>query len=290
MLLQAIYDSFEAIPEFARAEYEQKNGKWALKQDAIQGGGEHLNSGLAANRDALRTEKEQAQARAQQAEQRAQTAEAEVSRLKSPGTFILSGDDKKSFDAYVALGDVKTVKAKIEEHGALKARVTQIEKSESLRAVADAAKVNFDVLNDQLAMPGRENLSVAVEDVTVKDAAGKDVLTKQAVMLVNVTENGVVKQNKFALADYVKTNWPGYVAEALAKPAQAGNQTPSPQPGQPVISANPIITFPVVASSNQQQQPAFDPQKIAEQFNAQRNARPNPLDPAPAAKPAQTSV
>lgn len=286
MLLQAIYDSFEAIPEFARAEYEQKNGKWALKQDAIQGGAEHLNSGLAANRDALRTEKEQLQARAQQADHRAQTAEAEVSRLKSPGTFILSADDKKSFDAYVALGDVKTVKAKIEEHGTLKVRVSQIEKSEALRAVADAAKVNFDVLNDQLAMPGRENLSVAVEDVTVKDAAGKDVLTKQAVMLVNVTENGVLKQNKFPLADYVKANWPGYVAEALAKPAQIAGQTPNPQAGQPVISPSPMMTFPVVAQSAQNQQPAFDPNKIAEQFNAQRNARPNPLEPAQAAKPA----
>lgn len=290
MLLQAIYDSFDAIPEFARAEYEQKNGKWALKQDAIQGGGEHLNSGLAANRDALRAEKEQAQARAQQAEQRAQTAEAEVSRLKSPGTFILSADDKKSFDAYVALGDVKTVKAKIEEHGTLKARVTQIEKSEALRAVADAAKVNFDVLNDQLAMPGRENLSVAVEDVAGKDAAGKDVVAKQAFMLVNVTENGVIKQNKFPLADYVKTNWPGYVAEALAKPAQANQQSYIQQNGQPVISPTPVMTFPPVAPSNQQQQPAFDPLKIAEQFNAQRNARPNPLDPAPAAKPAQAAA
>lgn len=289
MLLQAIYDSFESIPEFARAEYEQKNGKWHLKQDAIQGGAEHLNPGLAANRDALRTEKETAAQRATAAEQRANQAEAELSRYKSPGTVILSAEDAKSWKAYTELGDIKTVKAMVSEYPTLKGQITQAEKEKALQAAAQAAGVSFDVLNDQLKMPGREKLKVVVKDMTTQNAQGQPQTVKQAFMVVPTqAEGGAIQLTEQPLIEYAKNNWPSYVVSAL----QAQQQTPAqPQPTLPINTAQPIVNPPAVPavpptgpSPTAPLNPA-DPYALAQKFNAARDTRPNPLNPTPVQQP-----
>ena len=290
MLLKSRYPSFDQIPEFARGEYEQQGTEWVLKQDAIEGGAAHFNPGLAANRDALRTEKDNAISRAQTAENRAAAAEARVATLTAPGSVTLSENDAKAWKAYLELGDVKTVKGIVAEHGELKGKLGKIEAENNLRTVAEAGKLNFDVLRDQMALPGRENIALIVKDVQVTDAAGQQSTVKKPFVVISTPgANNTVATSEQELATYAQANWPAYVVAALQQTAngQQQQQFQQPQFQQPVIGQQPqplgnppLVRMPNMLPSNQGNNGQMtEAQQIADQFNKARDTRPNPLAP-----------
>jgi hypothetical protein len=318
MLLKATYDSLDAVPEWARQLYKQNSsGKWEIQHAEIEGIAELSNPGLAANRDRFATEKAAAETRASEAERQRAEAERQLNTVRAPGTVILSADDAKAWQGFTALGDLKTVKKIVEEFPGLKKQV-ELSSQESLwQSAANDLGLNFDALKDQLTHPQRgDGLSIIRKQVDVEDTSNPGTKVRATLPFVvkrEKVEGGGFKETETPLLEYAVNNWPAYAVQAmqagagtngaggsasgsveddgsgaypgLLQPSGGGS---SPAAGGYQQSGGQIATgvkLPVLGTAAQttqgggRQAGAIDANKLAQEFNAARNTRPNPLIP-----------
>lgn len=281
MICQSSYDSFEAIPEAMRGDFENKNGKWVMKLDAIPGAAELLNPGLAANRDRALTQYTNEQTRAAGLETQLAQATAELNNIKSPGSRILGGDDAKAYDGYVALGSLKDVKKIVDDHPKLVAQVEGAAKETTIQKVAAETGVNPEVLKDWANMESAKNLEFYAKEVEIDDpAGGKDkVKVKQLYAKKSSVVDGKTEITDHSF-DELTSNIPSYMKEALTKVETAEGETTN---GQSAIVANKGVQIPNLGSTRTTPVKTDD-KKPVDTFNKARESKVNPLLPsAPAA-------
>lgn len=295
MFCKTVYPNFEAIPEFARNDFEQAaDGTWKMRQDAIEGAPEHFNAGLAANRDRALQQLKDANTARDAAITRAETAEAQVSNATAGGGRILSAADAKAFDGFVKLGDLKTVEEKIKGYDSATAKLKAVEGEGAIKTISEKTGLDFAALNEWFSHPTRgEGYTPFYKEVP------REVEEMQNGVLVKVTknvpvafvkktvmENGVAKETEHELLTEAKTVLPEFQFSALtAKPAEGtgGNQTvpqtnpfgvPVQQPTQPPVVL-PMLGGGTGNQTGNPQQPANLPP--AQVFQAARDAIPSPF-------------
>lgn len=158
-------------------------------------------------------------------------AERELADAKANG-LILSADDKKAYDEFVALGvkpgDIKT---KLTEHDTLTQENRTIKRDQTLRDVAAVAGASFDVLRDKAG-----DLTFDVRDTEVEQNGQK---VKQKVVIV---KDGATEK---PLRDYATEKWPAYVPALFVGTAAQ----PGAQPGGAFVQSLP--SQPAAASVSQ---------------------------------------
>lgn len=312
-MLKAVYDAQTDVPEWARTQnlYAQRSdGKWEFKHSEVEGIAELSNPGLAANRDRFSREKEAAETRATEAERLRGEAERQLAAVRTPGSVILSADDAKAWQGFSSLGTLAQVKKMVEEHPDLKKKV-ELQGQESLwKEAAGDLRLNFDVLKDQLMSSRGEGVTITRKQVEVVDQQGqKSLAMRPFVVRREKVEGGGFKETETGLLEFATANWPAYLVAALQTSATSSEQGGEGQGGaldeegaygtgllQPSYGAGgptpaPVATggggglkLPVLGSATPQQgntrsAGALDPTKLANDFNAARNTRPNPLNP-----------
>lgn len=111
-------------------------------------------------------------------------------KVPAEGTRVLTADEAKTYDAYVALGKPADIKTSLDTKGTAEQELTTLKREKQIRAAAEAAGYKPAVL-ERLAA----DLSIEVR--TVKDGAP----------LVIVVKDG----QETALADYAKDNWADFL-------------------------------------------------------------------------------
>lgn len=233
MLCKSVYDSKAEIPEFAQNEFVQRpDGKWYLKEDAIPGAAEHLNPGLAANRDRALTQKAAADARADEAEKKARDAETQLSAVRAPGSVVLGPEDAKLWQRLTQLGDVKTTEKIVkEEYPKLKKESVERSRETAYHEAVEDLKhfgvnLNFEALRDLMTHPQRgEGLNVERRLVEVTNGQGQKV--KMNFPHIVKREPVAGRENEFTntatpLLDFAQQNWPAWAVSALTA---GGGQT-----------------------------------------------------------------
>lgn len=292
MLLKAIYDAFDQIPEFARSAYKQNaSGKWELIASEIEGGDAVFAAGLRENRDALLNEKKVWQDRASAAETRSNTLETELSKFKAPGAVILNGEDAKAWQKYTGLGSAKDLEEKLKTAEAKDQELTTLKADAAIRDVAGKCNLNAEALKD--VMFTRSNgAQLVAKSVKVTDAAGKESESVRPYLVIRTagTQPGTFQEKEVDLFAYATEQvWPKYLIDALQvqtgeKQNQNNLQNSSNQ--LPVFTQSPGIKVPAQTQSSQSgnQTPGQQTTNWADHFNQQRDgqfARNNPLVPAP---------
>lgn len=288
-MLKHKYAAYADIPDWARQLYVQVGSDWVFKQDAVEGLAGHLNPALEANRNAILAEKQQVEQQLQAATSARNEAQAELSRFKTPGTVVLSQEDGKAWTRYTALGDPKTVEAKVKEHGALSDKVQAFERISTIQSVATQAKLNADVLANEWQMRGA-GLELFPQTVNIKAADGTEKATVRA--YVKVTKTNAAGQQEVSQQDFLEyaaanpQQWPPYIVAALT--AKLDDKATNTNNGNPIIRTVPLLpstpsnftpaAAPVVNSGDV----SLDLQAALKQFNDQRNLLPGQQAPAPA--------
>lgn len=295
MFCKTVYPNFEAIPEFARNDFEQQpDGTWKMKQDAIEGAPEHFNAGLASNRDRALEQLKAANAARDAAITRAEAAESQVQNVTAGGGRVLSPADAKAFDGFVALGDLKTVQQKVSGFDAATQKLQAIEGEGAIKTVAEKTGLDFAALNEWFSHPTRgEGYKPFYKEVPREvEEMQNGVLVKVtknvpvAFVTKTVVENGVAKETEHELLTEAKNVLPQFQFSALtAKPAEGtGENQPPPQAnpfGVPVQQpTQPPVVLPMLGGGtgtggSNPQQPANLPP--AQEFQAARDAIPSPF-------------
>jgi hypothetical protein len=117
-------------------------------------------------------------------------------KVPAEGTRVLTTDEAKAYDAYVALGKPEEIKRSIDANGVATAELTTLKREKQIRAAAEAAGYKASVLTTLAA-----DLDIQTE---AKDGA----------TLVYVVKDG----EKTALTDYAKKEWPDFLPALEAKP------------------------------------------------------------------------
>lgn len=297
MILKTVYPNFEAIPEFARAEYEQQaDGSWKMKQDAIEGAAEHFNAGLAANRDRALQQKQAADAARDQALQRAQNAETQLANLTANGGRVFSAQDAAALDNYRALGDVPTLTKLKETATANEQELASLKGEKNLKTIAEKTGLAFDALNEWFSHPTRgANLEPFTKteerEVEEKDQFGNITKVKKPVEVAYIRKIQVIDgknvQTEVELLTEAKGILPEFQFNALtAKPNQTGNNPNGGNQegnGQQLGVQPPVQPFalPMLGGGQQstQQGGQQPPVTVAQTFQAERDAKPNPFAP-----------
>lgn len=319
MLLKSVYDSQDLIPEWARTAglfVQRTDGKWEIKHGEIEGIAALTNPGLAANRDALRAEKEAADTRASEAERRATAAEAQANAGRTPGSIVLSADDARAWQGFTQLGTFKEVKKIVEEYPTLKKKVELQGHETEWREAAKDAGVNFEVLRDTLSSQRGEGLAIKRKLVEELDGQNQKVKVMRAFLVQRTKEGEVTKETEHALMEFAAANWPAWLVSALqanpegaqtadnAQPAveygdsafgaafggtnlltpTAGGTAPQQQPApQPLGHSGVRLPYQSGGAGGGNRSGAVDAAALVKQMNEERDVRPNPLVPRPAA-------
>ena len=278
-ICNATYDSFEAIPEALRGEFEQVNGKWQLKQDAIPGVGPLFNAGLAANEARAVGQVKARNEKIREHEQTINQLQDKLAVLDSPGNRVLSKADADTFDALVALGTPTEIKSKLERLPELEGKVTKFETSESLVQVTKATglgdiKLNPDVLTDWLGSPENAGLAAFVKTEERQDAKGQKVSVE--VPYVRVEERGAdgkVTVSEKELLTFAKEKMPTWKYNALV----AGSEADLVKGQAPVNNPAPLgLKVPDLGSTRDKPK-ADETERPVDRYNKQRAAKPNPF-------------
>lgn len=275
MICQATYDSLEAIPEAFRGEFEQRNGKWVLKADAVPGAAEILNPGLAANRDRAIDQARTRGERVTELEGQLATAQSELNAVRQPGSVVLSGDDAKAWSGYTALGALKDVKKIIEEHPTLVAQVEGQKKTSTLQQIADETGLNFEVLRDWAQGELGKGLEFFTKEVDGEDGKKVKVLAAKK----STETNGKVEVSELDF-DAVTQSLPSYMKDGLVRKAE-GDGVATQQPTNNGNTQPKGVKMPNLGGgSTKAPENGGGSKKPVDVFNARRAARPNPLKPA----------
>ncbi len=282
MLFNATYDSFDAIPEAYRAEFEQVNGKWQLKADAIPGVGPLFNAGLAANEARAVSQVKTRNEKIKEQEQTINQLQDKLAVLDSPGNKVLSKADADSFDAYAALGTPTEIKAKLEKLPELEGKVTKFETSDALAQVAKAnglgdVKLNPEVLTDWLG--ATKGITAFVKTEERQDTKGQKVNVDVPYLRIEETgADGKTTVSEKELLTFAKEKMPDWKYNALisgsAEAAPAGGKgNPAP------ANTGGGMKVPDLGSARQQPAADGDTKRPVDKYNEQRAARPSPFAP-----------
>jgi hypothetical protein len=307
MICQSVYATAAEIPDFAKADFEQRaDGKFYLKPDAIPGAAELLNPGLEANRARWQQQKEAADGRATAAETRAANAEAELSRIRTPGAVVLSGDDARAWQTLSTLPiPVKEIpKAISTELPDLRTKVARGELEKSLREISEKShvKINGDVLADWLSGERGKGLKAVLKPAEVDDGKGGKVTVQMPFIVKSEPVSGspnTFKETETALIDFAKSNLPSYLVTALETPAasggasgDAGGSGGGANSGAPVITGSvrlPNLGGGAATGTTGATKGGTDANSVVDGFNAARDTRKNPLSPTQTAAPGATA-
>ena len=120
-------------------------------------------------------------------------------KVPADGTRVLTADEAKAYDAYLALGKPDALKQAIDANGAASAELATLKRERTLAKAADAAGYKASVLT---TLAGDLDIQVR----PVKD--GKP--------LVVVVKDGT----ETALADYAQAEWTDFLPALTATPGQ----------------------------------------------------------------------
>ncbi len=288
------YPSFDKIPDFARADFEQAaDGTWRMKQDAITGAAEHFNAGLAANRDRFKQQKEAAEAARDAANTRANTAESSLANITGNGGRIISKEDAEAFENYRKLGDWKTLETQLNQAKTDSLELQNLKGEKGNKELAEKAGLNYQPINDWLTRPTEAGVSYEpftkdVEREVEEIQNGQTVKVKKTVPVAflrkTVDNNGTKTQSEVELLVEAKEKLPVYQYEAIiAKQADnqngAVNQTGDNGGGQSTQSS---VVLPMLgggSGGNGGSGGIQQPTTPAAKFQAERDAVPNPFAP-----------
>lgn len=270
MICQATYDSLDQIPEAFRGEFEQKNGKWCLKADAIPGAAELLNPGLAENRDRALDQYKSELTKSQALQTELNQARSELSGLKQPGSTILSGEDAKAWQRYVKLGAVKDLETIAQQYPKLVAQVEGSKRIQHLQQIAQDTGLNFEVLKDWANMESAQNIEFFTKEIDENGQKVKKLFGKRSNEVNGKTE---VTEHSF---DELAGSLPSYMRTALETSGEEKKENQAaPQKG---------VKVPVLGSTKQAA-PGQPEERPVDKFNKERATRPNPLRPPAAPQP-----
>ena len=270
MICSAEYDSFDAIPEAFRPDFENKDGKWKMKPDAIPGAAAVFQPALYAN-------EQRAVGQVKTRNTRIQELESEVELLKNsqatqnePGAVVLNAKDAATWNELSTMGTPKELKAKL-------TRAQELEMAERERQIADgAAAVTAAGLNSEpLADWAKVNQG---HTFSVKETAVDGKPVKVAMVKVEAEVDGKIKVEEHELLTYAKDKMPGYMYDALTTAPDGTKQKPAPQAQQ---QSGGGVRMPNMGKSAaaDEGRPKAD-KKPVENFNEARAAKPNPFMPA----------
>ncbi len=298
MICQSTYDSLDQIPEAFRDEFENKNGKYVLKADAIPGVGDLFNASIAANRDRAMDQLKAANTRKTELERQLQEAKDNSADALPPGSKVLSAEDAKAWERYTKLGAVKELEAIVAKIPELERKVQETELAASLAIFKDSG-LNNEVLTEWLATTKDAKLSAFLKDGKVKDAKGNIVDGKIPMLKVETPEAGSnkVKVEEVELLPYAQTNLPAWKYQALITPApaQTGATGSTSTVAQPAPTGQPVIGQPATggvllpsqssASTGNGGGGSGEKKNYAQKFNQEREKQgANPfVTPTPAA-------
>lgn len=273
MLFNATYDTFEAIPEAYRTEFESVNGKWQLKQDAIPGAAELLNPGLEANRNRAMDQLKAAEQQRDAFQLRVTELEKNSITVQQPGSKVLSPEDAKMFDAYTQLGSVKDVKARIEKLPTLEKQLNDYKLSEQLKSVSEAGGLNHGVLTEWAQNPGENTtLSFFVKEETVDGKPVKTGYVKKEVK----DSSGKVTETEHELIPLAKESLADWKFEALQKSSNGGGN--SSQTTQTTQQSG-GVRMPKVGSATEKTGQQTEVKRAVDVFNQERTQVPSPFQP-----------
>ncbi len=284
MICQATYDSLEAIPEALREEFEQKNGKWQLKSEAIPGVGPLFNSALAANESKAVGQVKTRNERIRVLEEELNTAKDKLAVLDTPGNKVLSKDDAASFDAYVALGTPKEIKTKLAQNEELSGKVAKFETGDALAKVAQAnglgdVKINPEVLTDWLTSADNKGVTVFVKTVEQTDAKGAKTNVEVPHVRIEKNEDGVTKVSERELLPFAKEVMPEWKYTALiatGEEASGGGKKTATKAAAGAGNGS-GVKIPDLSSARKPVTEGSDKKRPIDLFNEQRAAKANPF-------------
>jgi hypothetical protein len=285
MICNASYDSFEAIPEAFRTEFEQVNGKWQLKESAIPGVGPLFNAGLAANEARAVGQVKTRNEKIREHEETIHKLQDKLSVLDSPGNRVLSKADADTFDSYAALGTPTEIKTKLEKLPELEGKVQKFETTESLLQVTKAnglgaTKLNPEVLTDWLSSADNKGLTAFVKTEERTDSKGAKVNVEVPYLRIETAgTDGKTTVSEKELLTFAKEKMPEWKYNALI----AGVADAAPVKGNPapVNNGGGGVSLPNLGSARQEPSADGDKKRPVDKYNEARAAKPNPF-----AKPA----
>lgn len=308
MFCKTTYPKFEDIPEFARNDFEQAaDSTWIMKQDAIEGAPAHFNAGLANNRDRALQQLKDANTARDAAQTRAQNAEAQLQQITGNGGMVLNAADSELWRKYTALGDLKTVETRLKEAETNAVKVSNFENEGKISQIAEKTGLNSAALKEWFEHPTRgagyepfykENVPVEIEENGVKKTVNKTVAFVRKTQKINdvntVTEHNLLEEAKTVLPDFQ------FAALTAANSNQTGNNG-----GNGANEANPFgaafqntavqtqnnaqptggVILPMIGGNGGQpsgggsNQSGGGQKSIADEFQAERDAKPSPFAP-----------
>lgn len=275
MICESSYDSKDKIPTQFVDEFENVNGKWVLKSDAIPGAAELLNPGLASNRDSIRGELVTAKREKDEATRRADGLERELAASKQPGGRVLSEADAKSFDNFTKLGTYADVKKKIDEHKVFAEKIQSYDLEKAVSEVATAAGLNPEVLRDWALHPTEgDGLQFFLKDETIKDAKGAETVVKKAYVKVSKKNGDSTEVSEHPIDTVATERLPKFKQEALKTQASTDDKGKS---SQPVLNGGGIRVPDSSSASSSKGSGGEGGERLADRYNKQRTSGVNPF-------------
>lgn len=301
------YTSQDAIPEALRPYYKQNGAVWELWDDN-EAVAKYFNTGLAANRDALRSEKDQMKTRAENAEaqvtnltnektqfatQKQQAVEqatsplntrineltTELNTVKTPGAVVIPKDKADALAKYETLGTPDDLTKKVKEVlPELERKVSTFDRAEELRTIAAREDVafNYDVLRDIMELPRNAGLSIKLKKVKDPNDESKKIDVPH--VFWKEGEAGKETEHDLALTDYAEQHWQShhaslYVGEASERTtASTGEKTGEKPTGTRLPEQR-------RSGGGKDKAGTFDVKSFINTANEARNTGTNPLIP-----------
>ena len=203
------YDSYEAIPEQFRPEFEESGDKWKLKSSAIPGVGELFNDGLVSN---MRKAISQAKSRKAKIDELEGMLGSLTSELEAErGAQQHLSQDSETLKKYTAFGTPGEVQSQLAELETLRGLKKELDVHKTM---SEFDYLNADVLMDWVKQePGLEFFTKVVEET---NGSGKKAVSKPFVRF-ETTSNGKATLVEKDLLDYAKEQLPAWKVEALLK-------------------------------------------------------------------------
>lgn len=273
MICNAVYDSFDEIPEALRGEFENRNGKYQLKSDAIPGVGPLFNPALAANEQKAVDQAKRKGARIKELEAEIAELTSKMALMDEPGAQILSKADGEVFAKYTALGSVKELETMKDELAVLRSETETFKLKESLATLAKDGSLNPEVLTDWATSADGKGLTFFTKTVETEDKGVKVSKEVPYVKIETVGDNGKVSVTEKELLPFAKEKLPEWKFNALTtvngKKTEVRSQVPASAPGVKLPDFG-------SAAATSGGEPATRP---VDRFNQQRSAAPNPFAP-----------
>lgn len=258
MICEAVYNSFDEIPDTFKSEFESVNGKWQLKETAIPGVGPLFNAALDANAKKAVEQVKRRNQRIKDLEAELDSANTKLELVDIPGATVLNPDDAKLFEEYTKLGSVKDLQEKLEKFADLENQSKEFTLKESIKTISEKTGLNYDVLIDwALLAKDVEFTSKEVQE------NGKQII-KPLVKLSSKNDKGEISVTEIDLLEHAKKELPDWKFTALTETSK--------------VTEKPGVKIPVLHSSTTDQANNNEPESTAEKFNKRRAAAaPNPF-------------